>query len=325
MVADMWALRRKPQRRVFLYTPTMLASSYRPFAHLLRGLFGPLGQERVTLVLRDHGVRGVLQAQRRPHRPEVDLLYLNAYLKHRQPMSEGDVWYRLVEETIRRAGEYRVERIFAAVGTRFDDVGEVVRQLGFQPYAQQRLWTLPEPTVEAGSTLRALRRQRSQDAWAIHQLYSSVTPRQVQQAEMRLAEGWQLARRQWQQRERGWVLGDDQTLTAHVQVCTGVRGHVLRFQIAPHVRDEAPNLLRYVLSQLDEPRPIFVLQPTYHSEFDDMWADLGFVLRAEQTLFVKHVALRRKQPLLIPGLRRADTLELASPHPSLPHLTKDDH
>ncbi len=319
MVADIWALRRKPQRRVFLYTPFMLATSYRVYTHFLRSLMGPLGQHFMTLVLRDGGLRGIIQARRRPHTPEVDLLYLTAYKKQRQSIiGEGDIWFRLVEDVLRRAGEGRIERIFAAVGTRFEDVAEILHQLAFQAYGQQRLWILAEPAVETGTTLRALRRQRSRDAHAIHQLYCSLTPRHVQQAELRRPASWQLNRRQLNYRERGWVLGDDQSLTVCIQVQTGVRGHVIRLLIAPHLRDEASALLRYVLSQLSEARPVFVLIHSYQSELEAALEDTGFSLRGEQTLFVKHLALRIKQPSLLPRFRRTEPLELTGPLPNLP-------
>lgn len=318
--ADLWALRRKPQRRIFLYTPTMLAASYRAYAHALRGLLGIVNQEHVTLVLRDAGLRGVVQAQRRANRAEVDLLYLNAYTKHRKRLlREGDIWFQLIEDLIRRAGERRIERLFAAVGNRFDDVTEVLRQLGFQPYTQQRLWILPEPTVETGTTMRALRHQRGRDAWAIHQLYCSLAPRHVQQAEMRESTSWQLPRRRLSHRERGWVLGDDQTLVVQIHVETGGRGHVLRPLIAPHLRDETPALIRFALSQLNERRPVFALIHSYQSELEWALEELGFTLRGEQTLFVKHLAVLKKQPALLPSLRRVDPpLELTGPQPTTP-------
>lgn len=322
IIADLWALRRKPQRRVFLYTPAMLATSYRAYTHLLRSVAGPIGQNHITLVLRDGGMRGIVQADRRSHTPELDLLYLNAYTKQRKrTMREGEIWYRLVEDLLRRAGEHRIERVFAAVGTRFDDVSEVLRQLGFQAYAQQRLWMLAEPAIETGSTMRALRRQRSRDAWALHQLYLSLAPRHVQQSEHRQVSAWQLARRSLNYRERGWVLGDDQSLTVHLHVQTGVRGHVLRLLIAPHLRDQAPTLIRFALSQLTEQRPVFALVHSYQGEHEAALEELGFTLRGEQTLFVKQLALPTKQPALLPRLRRADTLEMIRPQTIVP-ITK---
>ncbi|GAC1639785.1 MAG: hypothetical protein NVS4B8_06880 [Herpetosiphon sp.] len=311
LVADIWALRRKPQRRVFLYTPLMLASSFRVYAHLLRSLPGPLNQKCVTSVLRDGGLRGIMQAQRRSHGQAADIVYMNAYLHgSKRPMSEGDIWYQLGNHLMAQLGEHRFERVYAAIPHRLDDVAEVTRQLGFQPYCQQRLWMLAEPLIESGSTLRAMRPQRSRDAWAVHQLFCSLTPRHVQMAEMRESTDWQLRRRQLNYRERSWVLGDDQHITAHFRVQSGSRSHVLRFMVAPHLRSEVSVLLRYVLSQLNEPKPVFALVYGFQSEHEAAFEEVGFIQRGEQTLYVKQLALRAVQPARSPFLR-TEPLELA--------------
>lgn len=304
VVADLWALRRRPQRRIFCYTEAMLASGYRPLAVSLRAVLGPLNDDVATLVLRNRGVRGYLQALKRAHAPEIDLVYLAGFAGADQRMPNGDVWHALVDDIITRAGQARIERIFAAVGQRFDDVMEILRQLGFQAYAQQQLWMLPEPVLEAGSALVALRRQQRRDAWPIHQLYQRVTPRHVQQAELRRSSAWQLPRprRRIGWRERGWVLGSDEALQTYIHVLTGPRAHVLRMLIDPAVRELSPALLRYSLSQLSEARTVFAVLRSYQSELGPALQELGFRLRGEQTLFVKHLTATARQPVRVPGL-----------------------
>ncbi len=202
-VADMWALRRKPRRRIYFYNDALLASTYHPYIQTLRSLLNPIGSrsEHLTLVLRDHGLRGFLQARRRSTAAEVDLQFLTAYGRRHQPrMGDGDVFYQLLEALLQRVGHHHVERVFAAVGHRSTDVIEVLRQLGFQPYTQQSIWMLAEPTVEVGSSIVALRHQVRNDAWGIHQLYLSLTPRVVQQAELRDSTSWERSRRRnWTQ------------------------------------------------------------------------------------------------------------------------------
>src|SRR3712207_22455 len=163
----------------------MLAHNYRPFVVSVRSALGPLGNDLLTLVYCDGGVRALLQAHKRPAAPELDLSYLASFASSERPASDGDIWFRLVEHLIERAGHARIERIFAAVNQRSEDVSEVLRQLGFQPYTQQQIWTLPEPSVEPGSSLLALSKQRRRDAWPIQQLYERITPQHVRQAELR--------------------------------------------------------------------------------------------------------------------------------------------
>ena len=312
IVADMWALRRKPLRRIFFYNDALLASYYHPYLLALHSMLDPMGMDQQTLVLRDRGVRGYLQARRRSTKAEIELQFLTAYTRRgRSRLGDGDIFFRLVEALLKRAGSHKVERVFATVGARAADVIEVLRQLGFQSYAQQSVWMLAEPSVEAGSSIVALRRQLRRDAWAIHQLYTSVTPRYVQQAELRESTSWQMSRtRQWLRgRERGWVLGDDQSLTVHIHLRTGSRGHVLHVMVAPHLRTEAAAMVRYVLSQLHDRRPVFAVIRSYQGELGAALAELGFVERGEQTIFVKQLALMQRHPAFLPALLGSEQRE----------------
>lgn len=304
--ADLLALRRRPHRRVFFYSESMLTSSYRPLWLSMRSMLGPLGNELVTLVLRNSGVRGFVQARKRPHVPEIDVMYMASFSGRDSTVLDGDTWFRLLEALLQRAGQARIERVFAAVGPRFEDVSEVLRQLGFQPYTQQHIWALPEPVIEAGSSLLALRRQQRRDAWAIHQLYRRITPRHVQQAEQRQSSYWQLPRprRGLSWREQGWVLGDDQTLNMQIHALTGPRAHVLRPMCDPEVRHNTAAMLRYALSRLDEPRTVFAVLRAYQAELGGSLEEVGFRLRGEQTLFVKQLAIPESQLLTVPVTSR---------------------
>jgi hypothetical protein len=219
-------------------------------------------------------------------------------------LSDGEVFYRLIENYLVRVGNERVQRVFATLGARSADVIEGLRQLGFQPYAQQVVWMLSEAVVEAGSSMVALRRQNRRDAWAVQQLYTSLTPRHVQQAEPKDSTSWLLSRRQQWLRpsEQSWVLGDDQALTVHIHLHTGTRGHVMRIMIAPHLRGDATAMVRYVLSQLHDQRPVFAVLRTYQSELQASFEELGFIERGEQTNFVKQLAIQDRQPVFRPSL-----------------------
>ena len=312
--ADMWALRRKPRRRIFFYTDALLASSYHPYLLALHSILGPLGSRsgQATLVLRNPKVRGYLQARRRPGKAEIDVQFLAAYgAGARAEMSDGDIFFQLLEGLLARAGGQQIERVFATVGRRADDLLEVLRQLMFQPYAQQSVWLLAEPSIEAGSAMVALRRQNRRDAWPLHQLYLSLAPRHVQQAELRESTSWQLSRthKLWGGRERAWVLGDDQSLQVYVRLQTGSRGHVLHLMVAPHLRGETAAMVRYVLSQIHDQQPVFAVVRSYQGELQAAMQELGFVERGEQTLYVRRLALRERQSSFVPALLRVEQRE----------------
>ncbi|HSH79054.1 MAG TPA: hypothetical protein VLA19_11050 [Herpetosiphonaceae bacterium] len=326
--ADLWGLRRKPARRIFFYSDALLASSFHPFLLALRSMLDPMGAstDQRTLVLRDHGLRGYLQACRRSNKREVDLQFLTAFKRAgREGQSDGELFYRLIEDLLKRAGSHKIERVFATVGSRADDVVEVLRQLGFQPYTQQAVWMLPEPALEVGSTIVALRRQQRRDAWAIHQLYSSVSPRHVQQAELRDSTSWETSgtRRLLRGPERAWVLGDDQALTVQLQLRTGTRGHVLQMLVAPHLRTEAAAMVRYVLSQLHDERPVFAVVRSYQSELGQALEELGFVMRGEQTLYAKQLAILQRESVFLPALRRSERAEGAIPTSTIAAISID--
>ena len=99
-------------------------------------MLDPIGasSDQKTLVLRDHGLRGYLQARRRPNKCEVDLQYLTAFARRgRAQVSDGDIFFRLIEELLKRGGNHKIERVFATLGASARDVAEVLRQLSFQP------------------------------------------------------------------------------------------------------------------------------------------------------------------------------------------------
>jgi hypothetical protein len=84
---------------------------------------------------------------------------------------------------------------------------------------------------------------------------------------------------------------------------------VVRLMIADHVRSDTAALVRYVLGQLHEQRPIFLVLRSYQSELRGPLEELGFVERGEQTLFVKHLAIIQRQPSFLPALRRNERAE----------------
>jgi hypothetical protein len=76
--------------------------------------------------------------------------------------------------------------------------------------------------------------------------------------------------------------------------------------LAPHLRDEAASMVRYVLSQLHDQRPVFVVIRSYQSELGAALDELGFVERGEQKIYAKQLAVFNRQPAFLPALLRAE-------------------
>lgn len=303
---DFWSLRRKPYSRLYLYNEVMLARGHNPALYAVRCWLDVRGGSGVTLVYRDGGLRGFVQAWRRPGRPEIDLLYLAAlpYGRKNPPPTDPDVWYRLLEQLIAYAGSKGIQRIYAPLASGAPTF-ELLRQLGFQPYTQRQVWVLRNPTVEEGSAMVALRAQARRDAFAIQQLYEAVAPRVVQQAEMRSSSSWHLPipRVSWDRvRRKGWVLGREagEGLDITIQAWIGPSNTVLYPLIRPDGRQKAEAALRYSLSQLPENRPVYALVSGYQSELQAPLEGLGFEHIGDQVLMVKNTVVALRSPRLSP-------------------------
>ena len=176
-VADIWALRRKAQRRIFFYTDALLASSYHSYILSLRSIVEPMSSDRKTLVSARPRPARLLAGAAVAGCAEADLAIPRLVWS---TLTVAPERRRSLLSTDRRVsacapGNERMQRRLCDARRPIDRCDqEVLRQLGFQPYAQQIVWMLNEPVVEAGSSMVALRRQNRRDAWAIQQLYTST-------------------------------------------------------------------------------------------------------------------------------------------------------
>lgn len=160
----------------------------------------------VTYVMRHegHGIErvGFLQAQRRPGRPEEDLLLLAPALETRS--GHPAIWQKLlahyINETISETasampnGSSRTGSSNGGVQRIYVDAPDqpllvqTFAQVGFAPYTRQTVWRL---TAKDAGEFRAplsppsahVRLAQSVDHWNLSRLYGLATPRAVQAAE----------------------------------------------------------------------------------------------------------------------------------------------
>lgn len=301
---DLWTLRRKPRSQVWLYNEAMLAQPHRQFLFALRCMLEGSGRDGATLVYRERSMRAAAQAVGRSGRPEQDIVMLSAYGGGKGHPTDPDVWFRIVERLCIHAGHHRVQRLYAALSQRHEELREIFRQLGFAGYAQQIVMRLEGPDWDQGITLAPMRPQTRRNDWAIHRLYGMITPYAVQQAEARVARDWQLPLTQsWRRpRRRGWVLGSDDNLIAALRLTSGPAAHVLTILIHPDVRDIVTDVMRFGLGQLPDTLPVYLLLREYQSELLAPASDLGFQPIGEQALLLKQTTVAVRRPSLIPGI-----------------------
>lgn len=321
-LGDLWTLRRKPRSQVMLYNELMLAKPHRVFHTALRSLVEGSSYHGATLMCRERGVRAVAQTLGRSHRPEHDLVMFAAYGGGRGHPTDPDLWFRLLEQLTILAGRAHVQRLYAALSQGHRELREVFRQLGFAHYTTQLVLRLEGPDWDQGTTVAPLRPQTRRTLFAIQKLYGVVTPRTVQQAEVRDSRTWKLPRaRLSRAKVRGWVLGSDDSLSAYLHLTSGPAAHVLTLLLHPEAREITTDVLRFGLGQINDDLPVYLLLREYQRELLLPASDLGFQPIGEQALFVKHTTVAIRQPSMRPVVE--PLLEPRVPIPAISSIDED--
>lgn len=305
-----------------LYNEAMLALPHRPFWFALSCALEGSSHARTSFFYHERGMQAQVQAVGRGRRPEQDIVMLSAYGGGRGHPTDPDVWFRLLEALCIHAGQRQVQRLYAALSQRHDELREVFRQLGFACYAQQTVMRLEGPDWDQGTTLATMRPQSNRDVWAIHKLYGAVTPRPVQEAEAREARAWMLPmNHKWRRlRRRGWVLGAEDNLTAYLLLTSGPAAHFLTLLVQPDARDITTTILRFGLGQISDTLPVYLLLRGYQSELMLPAEDLGFQPIGEQALFMKRTTVAARRSILTPALE-----PIPEPRAPIPTISLLDH
>lgn len=320
---DLWTLRRKPRSQVMLYNEATLVSAHHPFWFGLRCLLDGSGRDGATFIYRERGMRAAVQSVGRSGRPEQDIVMMSVYGGGRGHPTDPDVWFRLLEALCVHAGHHRVQRFYAALSQRHEELREVFRQLGFVGYTQQTVLRLEGPDWDQGITLAPMRPQARRDAWAIHKLYGAITPHPVQLAEARLPRAWMPPLTQgWRRpRRRGWVLGPEDNLTAYLHLTSGPVAHILTLLLQPEAREIIADILRFGLAQVSDALPVYLLLRDYNRELLMPAGDLGFQPIGEQVLLFKQTTVAVRRSILIPALEGIS--EPGAPIPTISSLRED--
>ncbi|MFL5800978.1 MAG: hypothetical protein ACJ8CR_04475 [Roseiflexaceae bacterium] len=320
---DLWILRRKPRSQVMLYNETMLVRPHRPFWFSVRCALEGSRRDGATFVYRERGSRAAVQAVGRSGRPEQDIVMMSAYGDGRGQPTDPDIWFRILEVLCASAGQHRLQRLYAALSERHEELREIFRQLGFAGFTQQTVMRLEGPDWDQGITLAPMRPQARRDAWAIHKLYGATTPHTVQQAEARVARDWTLPlTRGWRRpRRRAWVLGPEDNLTTYLHLISGPVAHVLTLLVQPEARAITTDILRFGLGQISDSLPVYLLLREYQRELLLPAADLGFQPIGEQALLFKQTTAAVRRPFLMPV--REPTTEPRAPIPTITSRTEE--
>jgi hypothetical protein len=120
-----------------------------------------------------------------------------------------------------KAGERSGQRLYASLPADGEEY-QIFRHVGFTAYAQEDVYKLMSPPsgLEGVEPL-PVRRQHLRDSWGLQQLYATVTPRAVQNAEGSAQPQWELGHSRWWRsypHRKGYVWESQDEIWAALQI-----------------------------------------------------------------------------------------------------------
>ncbi len=229
-----------------------------------------------------------------------------------------EVWVKLLEYLCVAAGNKGVQKIF----TRVDDDGEAIsifHKVGFYRYTREDIFVAEQPLLEpAPVSVPGLRQARSRDAFALLQLYASVTPRNVQQAEGLVAADWDphpmvgawvrvtgLGRPP--SGAHSWVVERDMRVAAALRINAAEDGCQVMVLVHPEYPDLPELLLRFAAGAAGKLNggPLYCAVREYQGGLVGALDEIGFRQKSSQALLVKHTVVHVLERRLIPVLGKA--------------------
>jgi hypothetical protein len=221
------------------------------------------------------------------------------------------VWEELIRHATTAAGLRGVKRLYARVPIGSPAV-ESVRRVGFAAYASETVFLAQQ--LHSAPGVMPLRLQEQTDTWAIHQLYNSAVPKQVQFAEAWTSHRWdvRVGSGPGDMVTRGWLAEDGHQLLGYVRVSSHGSTHVMELIYAPDNHEIIPDLLDGVIARLrglTRVSRIYCALRGYQAEAVAALAERGFDPVVEQDLHVKYTTAtaRLPQPEIVPF--HADVIE----------------
>lgn len=273
-----------------------------PFPSLLFGSLMPRpGGSRTWIARQDRATAGHVKAAPRAGGLAWDVLCLTAAPGRETAASA------LLEEAASHAGSHGARRVFveAVADAR---AYEFARDARLERYTSSTLYRLAAPfNVERTDQFEARPRLRA-DEPALFQLYGAAVPAQVRAAEAMTIEEWaglHRGSRRWQPALGGsrqqyvWELGE--TLVGWMGVQFGQRSQCLELLVHPRYDDATDRLLRYALQQVSHKAPVYLPVRDYQPALASSAERLGFTSVGRSDLYVKLLAARVTQPMLVPA------------------------
>jgi len=293
-----------------LYAELALTRHPRPLQGALAGFFSLSGHGLRTYVLRadqDEGkLCGVMQLRdRRDHKYSVITFMAPGVQVNHQTR---EVWTQLLDHAAIQTGKLGLQHIVAEVPEESEAI-EVLHQAGYAIYVRQTIYCRQKP-LDMEPVELLLRPCRADDEWGVHQLYHNTVPRLAQ-----LADGPPRMYRSGA--VRGYVLEDQQEITAYLQVRRGPDGAWFNLLVHPRAEARAAAVVEHGLSLFGANyiAPIYCGVRRYQEWLGHGLISLGFEPHSSTVMMVKHLVnlITEPEPGKVPALEKAAT-PLVHPH-----------
>lgn len=241
---------------------------------------------------------GLAQMQQLPGRPDYIITFIAPALTAGSGVHA--IWQRVLAHLCVAAGERGGQRLYAGLPQDGEEY-QIFRHTGFTAYAQEEVYQWTPSAVQPGVEPLPLRRQQERDSWRLQQLYATITPRVVQNAEGSAQGEWELSQRLWLagSRRQGFVWESHGDIAAALQIRSGPHAHWLRLLLHPDLIDQADALVVAALARA-RCRPnqkLYCAVRTYESGISPALRAFGFRTIGSQTLVVKYIAALVRESL----------------------------
>jgi hypothetical protein len=259
---------------------------------------------------------GLAQMRQRQGRPEHIVVFIAPALK----LGNGAhaIWQRLLAYLCVKAGEQSGQRLYASLPADGEEY-QIFRHVGFTAYAQEDVYKLiSPPSGLEGIEPLPVRRQHLRDSWGLQQLYATVTPRAVQNAEGSAQSQWELSHPRWWRsypNRKGYVWDNRDEIWAALQIRSSHAGHWLRMLLHPDALDQADRLVAAALWRVRRApgQKVYCAVRTYEAGIPSALTVWGFQPMRSQTLTVKHTTVRAREPAPQPVHALEGRAESATP------------
>lgn len=292
-----------------------------PTAMALGSIVPWAGSNEYTYVLRQQrnslAHAGFIQIQKRPGRPESDIVLLAPALD--TPWGHPAIWEKLLAHYAQTAVQQQIKRIYVDVPDQ-PLLVNTFAQVGFRTYTRQTIWRLTprdithsgvfgsNPADEPHNSKLKIRQQNKVDIWALLQLYSRVTPKDVQAAEgmrYQLNENGRMSHAKIKEQVKplilDWWQSNNSTTSVLLDkdeikgcILVGRTVHGCWMRIVTDTLNPNPEylhkLLQHGLRYVDPSQyPIYIGVRSYHGGMSNLLSEYGFAPFTDRARMVRQV------------------------------------